>query len=177
MDTVQVIYNVFDQSPEDELFFDEGVLTGRIGPETELEEGDFRNRYFREERKREVSERVRTIVSELGATEDDIAEIALRYVLSQPAVSTAIPGCARSVTSRETWPSGTVRASQRTRCACSKPTAGSATSTLEDRHASVEASWLLTCPRRCRGIFGQGRKASCSRRAGYENPLLLKTHA
>src|SRR5918998_960377 len=107
VDTVQVIYNVFDQSPEDELLplcqergvgvivrvpFDEGALTGRITPETEFEEGDFRNEYFKDDRKREVQERVRAIVSELGTTEDEIPEVALRYVLSHPAVSTVIPG-------------------------------------------------------------------------------------
>ena len=102
MDTVQDIYNIFDQSPEDELFpacvehdvgvvvrvpFDEGALTGRITPETTFEEGDFRG-----DRKAEVYERVRAIVSELGVTEDEIAEVALRFVLSHPAVSTVIPG-------------------------------------------------------------------------------------
>jgi aryl-alcohol dehydrogenase-like predicted oxidoreductase len=107
VDTVQVIYNVFDQSPEDELLpaclehdvgvivrvpFDEGSLTGRITPETTFEEGDFRNYYFRGDRKHEVYDRVRAIVSELGASEDEIAEIALRYILSHPAVSTVIPG-------------------------------------------------------------------------------------
>ena len=107
VDTVQVIYNVFDQSPEDELLpfcrthnvgvivrvpFDEGALTGRIGPDTEFAEGDFRNEYFKGDRKREVQRRVRAIVSELGTTEDEIAEIALRYILSNPAVSTVIPG-------------------------------------------------------------------------------------
>ncbi len=107
VDTVQVIYNVFDQSPEDELLpacqergvgvivrvpFDEGALTGRITPQTEFDEGDFRNHYFRGDRKREVYERVRAIVSELGVTEGEIAEVALRYVLSHPAVSTVIPG-------------------------------------------------------------------------------------
>ena len=107
VDTVQVIYNVFDQSPEDELFpacqehgvgvivrvpFDEGALTGRITPETTFDEGDFRNDYFRGDRKEQVYERVRAIVSELGVTEDEIAEVALRYVLSHPAVSTVIPG-------------------------------------------------------------------------------------
>lgn len=107
VDTVQVIYNVFDQSPEDELFpacqehgvgvivrvpFDEGALTGNVTPETEFDEGDFRNHYFRDDRKREVQERVRAIISELGASEDEIAEIALRYILSHPAVSTVIPG-------------------------------------------------------------------------------------
>ena len=107
VDTVQVIYNVFDQSPEDELFpacqehgvgvivrvpFDEGALTGRVTPETTFEEGDFRNHYFRGERKQEVYDRVRAIVSELGASEDEMAELALRYILSHPAVSTVIPG-------------------------------------------------------------------------------------
>ena len=107
VDTVQVIYNVFDQSPEDGLLpaclehgvgvivrvpFDEGALTGAITPETKFDEGDFRNDYFRDDRKRQVQERVRAIVSELGVTEDEIAEIALRYILSHPAVSTVIPG-------------------------------------------------------------------------------------
>ncbi len=107
VDTVQVIYNVFDQSPEDELFpacqehdigvivrvpFDEGALTGRVTPETTFDEGDFRNDYFRGDRKQEVYDRVLAILSELGASEDEMAEIALRYVLSHPAVSTVIPG-------------------------------------------------------------------------------------
>jgi len=107
VDTVQVIYNVFDQSPEDELLpfcqshrvgvivrvpFDEGALTGAITPETEFEEGDFRNEYFKGERKKEVYDRVRSIVGELGVSEDEMAEVALRYVLSHPAVSTVIPG-------------------------------------------------------------------------------------
>ena len=107
VDTVQVIYNIVDQSPEDALFpaclehdvgvivrvpFDEGALAGRITPETTFEEGDFRNDYFRGDRKAEVYERVRAIVSELGVTEDEVAEVALRFVLSHPAVSTVIPG-------------------------------------------------------------------------------------
>ena len=107
VDTVQVIYNVFDQSPEDELFpacvendvgvivrvpFDEGALTGAITPDSTFDEGDFRNDYFRGDRKAEVHQRVRTIVSELGIEEDEMAEVALRYVLSHPAVSTVIPG-------------------------------------------------------------------------------------
>jgi aryl-alcohol dehydrogenase-like predicted oxidoreductase len=115
VDTVQVIYNVFDQSPEDRLLpaceehgvgvivrvpFDEGALTGHITPETSFEEGDFRNHYFRGDRKQEVHERVRTMVAELGVSEDEIAEMALRYILSHPAVSTVIPGM-RSVTNVE----------------------------------------------------------------------------
>ncbi len=107
VDTVQVIYNVFDQSPEDELLpacvehgvgvivrvpFDEGALTGAITPETTFDKDDFRNHYFRDDRKAKVQERVRAIVGELGVSEDEIAEIALRYILSHPVVSTVIPG-------------------------------------------------------------------------------------
>jgi len=102
-----VIYNVFDQSPEDELLpaceergvgvivrvpFDEGGLTGSVTAETTFEEGDFRESYFRGDRKQDVHDRVRAIVSELGVAEDAVPEIALRYVLSHPAVSTVIPG-------------------------------------------------------------------------------------
>ena len=107
VDTVQVIYNIFDQSPEDELLplcqergvgvivrvpFDEGSLTGKITPDTEFEEGDFRNDYFRGDRRREVYERVQRIAEDLGVEEDELPEIALRYILSHPAVSTVIPG-------------------------------------------------------------------------------------
>ena len=72
--------------------FDEGALTGRITPETQFEEGDFRNEYFKDDRKREVYERVQSIADDLGVEEDKLPEIALRYVLSHPAVSTVIPG-------------------------------------------------------------------------------------
>jgi aryl-alcohol dehydrogenase-like predicted oxidoreductase len=107
VDTVQVIYNVFDQSPEDELLgvcetrnvgvlarvpFDEGALTGRIGPDTTFPEGDFRERYFRGDRKQQVAERVQAILDDLGIARDELPEVALRYVLSHPAVSTVIPG-------------------------------------------------------------------------------------
>jgi aryl-alcohol dehydrogenase-like predicted oxidoreductase len=107
VDAVQVIYNLFDQSPEDELLpacqahdvgvlarvpFDEGGLTGTVGPDTEFDSEDFRAEYFRGDRKAMVQSRVRAIVDDLGAEESDIAEIALRYILSHPAVSTVIPG-------------------------------------------------------------------------------------
>jgi aryl-alcohol dehydrogenase-like predicted oxidoreductase len=106
-DTVQVIYNIFDQSAADRLFgavrehdvgvivrvaLDEGGLTGRITPESTFPEGDFRNHYFRGERKQAVMERVDAIVEDLGIEVDDMAATALRFVLSEPAVSTVIPG-------------------------------------------------------------------------------------
>jgi aryl-alcohol dehydrogenase-like predicted oxidoreductase len=107
VDTVQVIYNVFDQSPEDELLtacrkhgvgviarvpLDEGGLTGRIDADTEFEGDDFRASYFRGDRKREVHERATAIASDLGIDENQLAEAALRFVLSEPAVSAVIPG-------------------------------------------------------------------------------------
>ena len=107
VDTVQVIYNVFDQSPEDELLdacrehgvgvlarvpFDEGALTGTIGPDTEFPDGDFRNHYFRGDRRQQVADRVQAILDELGIEREQLPEVALRYILSHPAVSTAIPG-------------------------------------------------------------------------------------
>jgi aryl-alcohol dehydrogenase-like predicted oxidoreductase len=107
VDTVQVIYNLFDQSPEDELFpacrehgvgviarvpLDEGGLTGRIDPDTQFREDDFRAHYFRGDRRREVHDRATAIASDLGIELDELAETALRFVLSEPAVSTVIPG-------------------------------------------------------------------------------------
>ncbi len=107
VDTVQVIYNIFDQSPEDRLFpacqehnigvivrvaLDEGGLTGTITPESHFDPQDFRSHYFRGIRKQEVYEHVQNIVSDLDITVDELPEIALRYVLSHPAVSTVIPG-------------------------------------------------------------------------------------
>jgi aryl-alcohol dehydrogenase-like predicted oxidoreductase len=107
IDTVQVIYNIFEQSPEDRLFpacerhnvgvivrvaLDEGGLTGKITPDTTFEESDFRSNYFRGDRKRQVYERVQKIASDLSISLDQMAETALRYVLSHTAVSTVIPG-------------------------------------------------------------------------------------
>jgi aryl-alcohol dehydrogenase-like predicted oxidoreductase len=107
VDTVQVIHNVFDQTPEDELFpacqehgigvivrvpFDEGALTGAITPDTEFPEGDFRAGYFRGDRKQQVAEHVDALLADLTIEREQLPEVALRYVLSQPAVSTVIPG-------------------------------------------------------------------------------------
>jgi aryl-alcohol dehydrogenase-like predicted oxidoreductase len=107
VDTVQVIFNIFDQSPLRALFpaalehdigiivrvpFDEGGLTGRIRPDTTFPEGDFRNRYFAGERKRETYERVQAITADLGVPEGSAANVALRFCLSEPAVSTVIAG-------------------------------------------------------------------------------------
>lgn len=107
VDTVQVIYNIFEQNPEEKLFpacerknvgvivrvaLDEGGLTGKITPDTTFAEDDFRAKYFRGDRKGQVYERVKRIVSDLGISLDQLPETALRYVLSHPAVSAVIPG-------------------------------------------------------------------------------------
>lgn len=107
VDVVQVIYNIFDQSPEDELFpycqqhhigviarvpFDEGALTGRVRPETVFPTEDFRNQYFAGNRKEEVWDRVNRITRSLGIGLEQMPETALRFCLSSPAVSTVIAG-------------------------------------------------------------------------------------
>ena len=107
IDCVQVIYNIFDQSPEDELFgycqkkgigvivrvpFDEGSLTGRIRPDTKFPDGDFRNVYFSGDRKEQVWQRAQKIAADTNTDIEHLSELALRFVLSHPAVSTVIPG-------------------------------------------------------------------------------------
>jgi aryl-alcohol dehydrogenase-like predicted oxidoreductase len=108
VDTVQVIYNVFEQAPEDELLdacrrndvgviarvpLDEGGLTGTLKADTTFPEGDFRNEYFSGERGvAQTAERADAIVADLGLEPGELPEVALRYVLSDPAVSTVIPG-------------------------------------------------------------------------------------
>lgn len=112
IDTVQVIYNIFDQTPEQRLFplcqernigvlarcpLDEGALTGAITPETEFDPGEFRAFYFRGDRKRQVYERVQALLADLKAAGLDrpLAETALRFCITHPAVSTVIPGMRR----------------------------------------------------------------------------------
>ncbi|MEV6205623.1 aldo/keto reductase [Kitasatospora sp. NPDC051914] len=107
VDAVQVIYNVFDQSPADALFpacaehgvgvvvrvaLDEGGLTGRMTAGTTFPEGDFRSRYFRGDRPAQVERRVGAITEDLGIPREEMAATALRFVLAAPAVSTVIPG-------------------------------------------------------------------------------------
>ena len=107
IDTVQVIYNIFDQSPQQRLFpkciekdigvlarvpFDEGSLTGNIRASTTFPPGDFRNHYFRGDRKQQVEEHIGALLNDLQITRDKLPETALGFCISHPAVSTAIPG-------------------------------------------------------------------------------------
>jgi aryl-alcohol dehydrogenase-like predicted oxidoreductase len=107
IDTVQVIYNVFDQAAAQRLLplaqqhdvgvlarvpLDEGSLTGQIRSDTQFDPRDFRSRYFRGDRKQQVVERVSALTGELGIENSALPEIALRFCLSHPAVSSVIPG-------------------------------------------------------------------------------------
>ena len=106
MDSVQVIYNIFDQAPEDQLFplcrelnigviarvpFDEGTLTGTMTKETTFPEGDWRASYF-------VPENLHASVDHADALKPllpsgmSLPEMALRFILSNPDVATTIPG-------------------------------------------------------------------------------------
>jgi len=109
VDTVEVVYNIFDQSPEDALFeacqeggvgviarvpFDEGSLTGTLTLDVTWPEGDFRNLYFTPQNLRETLTRVEALKA-IVPTGLDLPALALRFVLAHPAVSTTIPGMRR----------------------------------------------------------------------------------
>ncbi|HEY2905925.1 MAG TPA: aldo/keto reductase [Vicinamibacterales bacterium] len=106
VDSVQVVYNIFDQAPEDELFpycrqhdiaviarvpFDEGSLTGTLTTESRWPDGDWRNTYFNATNLPPTLERVARLRS-LVPEGMDLPETALRFILDDPAVSTTIPG-------------------------------------------------------------------------------------
>ncbi len=106
IDAVQVIYNIFDQAPEDHLFpvcrdlnvaviarvpFDEGTLTGTLTKQSHWPEGDWRNTYFVAENLNESVDRaeaLRPIIPE-GMM---MPELALRWILANSDIATVIPG-------------------------------------------------------------------------------------
>jgi aryl-alcohol dehydrogenase-like predicted oxidoreductase len=106
IDTVQVIYNIFDQAPEDKLFpicreldigviarvpFDEGTLTGHLSLDTKFPDGDWRNTYFVPENLKASVERAEALKAMLpeGLT---LPEVALKFILQNKDVGTVIPG-------------------------------------------------------------------------------------
>jgi aryl-alcohol dehydrogenase-like predicted oxidoreductase len=114
VDAVQVIYNIFDQNPEDELFpacrekdvaviarvpFDEGSLTGALTLDSKWPKGDWRNTYF-------VAENLKSTVEHVDKLKPirrggiSMAEMALRFILNNKDVSTIIPGM-RKITNVE----------------------------------------------------------------------------
>jgi aryl-alcohol dehydrogenase-like predicted oxidoreductase len=109
IDSVQVVYNIFDQAPEDELLpycaahdiaviarvpFDEGSLTGTLTPDSSWPEADWRNTYFNSDNLAATLERVERL-RPLVPEGMDLPELALRFILENPAVSTTIPGMRR----------------------------------------------------------------------------------
>ena len=106
IDAVQVIYNIFDQAPEDSLFpycdandiaviarvpFDEGTLTGNITRETTFQEGDWRGTYFVPENLNASADRA-DLLRPLIPKDTDMASVALRFILENKSVGTIIPG-------------------------------------------------------------------------------------
>jgi len=109
VDSVQVVYNIFDQAAEDELFpycqqhdiaiiarvpFDEGSLTGTLTPDSRWPEGDWRNTYFNPSNLAPTLDRVERL-KPLVPEGMDLPGLALRFILEHPAVSTTIPGMRR----------------------------------------------------------------------------------
>jgi aryl-alcohol dehydrogenase-like predicted oxidoreductase len=101
-----VIYNIFDQNPEDELFpacrehdigviarvpFDEGTLTGSVTLDSKWPKEDWRSTYF-------VPQNLKSSVEHANALKPllrdgmSLPEMALRFILTNPDVDTIIPG-------------------------------------------------------------------------------------
>jgi aryl-alcohol dehydrogenase-like predicted oxidoreductase len=106
VDAVQVIYNIFDQAPEDELFplcreldigviarvpFDEGSLTGTLTKDTRFPRGDWRGTYFVPENLIPTVERADAL-KPLVPSGSSMPDMALRFILANPDVSVVIPG-------------------------------------------------------------------------------------
>ncbi len=115
VDTVQAIYNIFEQEPAAELLpvaqergvgvivrvaFDEGVLTGKFKPGHQFPEGDFRRNYFAGDRLDRAVARVEKIKEAVGDCGYTMPQLALKFAMSHAAVSAVIPGI-RSVAQAE----------------------------------------------------------------------------
>lgn len=107
LDTVQLIYNIFEQEPAAELLpvaldanvgvivrvaFDEGILTGKYAPDHLFPKDDFRSKYFEGDRMPRAVARVEAIKKEIKESQYSMPQAALKFVLAHPAVSTIITG-------------------------------------------------------------------------------------
>jgi aryl-alcohol dehydrogenase-like predicted oxidoreductase len=116
IDACEVTYNIWEQGPEDALFplalekqvaiivkspLDEGALTGKITPDTAFEPGSFQDFYFSGNRRQEVAERAERLKFLLRDDGDTLAQAALRFCLSHPAVTTVVTGMRKPHHARE----------------------------------------------------------------------------
>lgn len=107
LDVVQVIYNIFEQEPAAEFLpaaqehnvgvlvrvvFDEGILTGKYTLDSQFPEDDFRSNYFEGDRLTRAVKRVKEIEADVAGSGLTMPELALKFVLAHPAVSTIIAG-------------------------------------------------------------------------------------
>ncbi len=116
VDTIQMIFNLFDQSPAVRLLplaqehrigiiarcpFDEGGLTGTLQAETTFDRNDWRREYFKGDRLAETVQRANALKADVGPAYESLAHAALQYVLShkilsESSVATVIPGMRRA---------------------------------------------------------------------------------
>lgn len=111
IDVCQVVYNIYQQEPQEMLFplaqehevgivarcpLDEGALTGKIALDTTFPEGDWRNSYFGGDRRAQVIERADALEWLIGDDVETLSEAALRFCWSHPAVSSVIVGMRRT---------------------------------------------------------------------------------
>ena len=107
VDSVQVVYNIFEQEPQAELFpaalhgqvgiivrvaLDESALTGKLTADTRFADGDIRNRFFAGDRLERTVQRVEAVRTAVGSDEPSLATAALKFALKPAAVSVVIPG-------------------------------------------------------------------------------------
>ena len=107
VDTIQVIYNLFEQKPEDRLFpaaqangvgilvrvpFEEGTLTGRFRPGTQFDPEDWRKDYFTPERLEHLEPHLTELESHFDSETPDLPTLALQFCQHHPAVNSVLPG-------------------------------------------------------------------------------------
>ncbi len=111
IDTIQVSYNIFDQSPEDKLLpickelnigviarcpFDEGALSGNLSENSTWPKGDFRNIYFCDENLIPSVKRADALKKIIPKKMNNLSELALRFILSNSIISTTIAGMGKT---------------------------------------------------------------------------------
>ncbi len=107
VNSIQVIYNIFEQRPAERLLpaakkagvgiivrvpFEEGLLTGQFGPDAIINPSDWRSKWLTPPRRKQVAGKIDALKKFLAPDRPTLAALALKYCLSNPAVSTVIPG-------------------------------------------------------------------------------------